>query len=114
MASVSVKSATLALVVSSSILAAASLILSYQAGCTGDPKGGFGNVEAALKIQVYSVCALTLSLLIASWAIFLASRNHLSGRIANAVGYPLIAGTVLWIVGMQAESWATVSCLLKH
>ena len=109
-----VKSPTLVLAVASLFFAAVSLILMYKAGCVGDLKSGFGNPVEALHIEAQSLIALVLSLSGAGCAVFYKSRKHLGERIANAVGYPLIAGVVLWIVGVQIEGWVTMSCLFEH
>ncbi len=85
--------------------------LSFQAGCTGDPKSGLGDPMAALKLENESSAALLVGWSIGSLAYELLSKqSRRHRRIALLIAAPtcLIVG---WIVTWQLEVYGMTRCL---
>ena len=91
---------------------ALSLHLMYQAGCTGDPKGGaLGDVPRALEIEGAAVAfgwgGLLLAALVAAFIPRISALRR--GLVAVVI---VVLGFVFWTcLGMNAEVRGVQACL---
>jgi len=86
-----------------------SLIMMFKAGCAGDTKGGaYGDPLRALELEGMALFTLILSAVFGVAGIMCVSRFTNRGAIGAAFG--LLALVILWLAGIQLESWAVQSC----
>jgi hypothetical protein len=86
-------------------------ILSFDAGCAGDTKGGsVGDIQLALALEEQSLLVFSAGLAMAAAALLLLPRTTIATRIAIAAPAIVLAFPVFQLLFMQIEVWGIQAC----
>ena len=83
----------------------------YQAGCTGDLKGGsLGDPLRALEIEGKGVALSWLSVLLLAAVAGSLPKLDITQRVVAALAALIVGVIALTIAGIQFEVWGVQSC----
>ena len=89
--------------------ASSALFLMFQAGCTGDLKGGsFGDPIRALELENIGFLSMLVSASSGGAALTLTSQSK--NRIAGGAGFALFALACLWLISMALNTLTPQLC----
>lgn len=90
---------------------AATYMLLFKAGCTGDPKGGaWGDPSLALHLESLSLILLVVGLASGSYAAWSAAGPATTRRCIAALATFCVGGALLWLSVFLIEMWGTQAC----
>jgi FtsH-binding integral membrane protein len=93
---------------------ALSLHLMYEAGCTGDPKGGvLGDIPRALELENGAAGFGWGGVLLAGFVAALILRVTASRRVLSAVAVTVLSFVFVTYFGMNAEARGVQACLIR-
>jgi hypothetical protein len=92
-------------------LYAVSAWLLFKAGCAGDTKGGsYGDPLVSLSLENAAFPFFLLAVVATASLIAWLTPGSMRYRVAATVAFVLVGIPVLWLMGLQVESWGLRHC----